>query len=192
HPGGRRPPGPETTADPALRLLVGARAVAPVSVVQGRHMFLVPRADTALRLVSRSAVLTDTAPWVCDNRRLGVMLGGLTVRSGALVLPIPLDHPAFGAGWWQPEWHGPMALRRWTNGDALVPMPDVALAAPGPCLLEIEIADTVRYPLPATNPSNMNAVTQLGDVQRMAAWKVSSLDRGVKPPWRSGRDAIIS
>ena len=145
--GWQLPPEPEITGDPDMRLMVDARAVSPASVVQGRHMFVVPRAGAVLRLMSRSAVPSDAAPWAGDERHLGVMLGGLTVRSGALVLPIPLDHPAFGTGWWQPEWHGPTALRRWTDGDALVPMPDTALLEPGPCLLEVVIAGTVRYPL---------------------------------------------
>jgi hypothetical protein len=82
------------------------------------------------------------------------MLRGLTLRSGALVLPIPLDHPSFEAGWWQPEWHCPTALCRWTDGDALVSIPVAHLAAPGPCLLEVEIAGTLPYPLPAVRDMN--------------------------------------
>ena len=42
------------------------------------------------------------------------------------------------------------ALRRWTNGDGLVPMPDIHLTEAGPCLLEAEVAATPPYPLPAT------------------------------------------
>jgi len=122
-----------------------------VSVAQGRYVFVLPSAGTAARLVSRSAVPGETRPWVSDDRCLGVLLRGLTIRSGALVLPIPLDHPAFGEGWWRPEWHSPTALRRWTNGDALVPTPDAHLMEPGPCLLEVDVAQTLAYSLPATS-----------------------------------------
>jgi hypothetical protein len=153
------PPGPETTDDPALHLLVDGRRVAPVSVVQGRTSFLLPRADAKVRLVSRSAVPSEMRPWVADGRRLGVMLCGLTLRSGALVSAIPLDHPAFGEGWWDAEWHGPTVLRRWTNGDAVVPMPAADLLAPGPCILEVETAAVaLSYPLPAVQETEVERV----------------------------------
>jgi Hint domain len=153
------PPGPETTDDPALHLIVDGRHVAPVSVTQGCTSFLLPRADAEVRLVSRSALPNETRPWVADDRRLGVMLCGLTLRSGALVSPIPLDHPAFGEGWWEAEWHGPTALRRWTNGDALVPMPAADLLPPGPCILEVETAAaTLFYALPAPDGTEVERV----------------------------------
>jgi hypothetical protein len=148
--GWQLPPEPSTTDDPPLALLVDGRRLAPVSVAHGLHVFLLPAARTAVRLVSRSAVANETRPWVSDDRRLGVLPRELTVRSGRSAVPIPLDHPALGDGWWQPEWHDPTALRRWTNGDGLVPMPDIHLTEAGPCLLEVEVAATPPYPLPAT------------------------------------------
>jgi hypothetical protein len=144
----RLPAEPETTDNPALRLLVDGRPVAPVSVAHGRHVFIVPRADAAVRLVSRGAVPSETSPWITDDRRLGVLLRGLRVRIGANLVPIPLDHPDLTEGWWQPEWHGPAGLRRWTDGNAVVPMLGAALA--GPCLLEVEVADAMRYKLTAS------------------------------------------
>jgi hypothetical protein len=151
------PPEPETTDDPALRLLVDGRPVAPVSVSHGRHVFLVPRADAAMRLVSRAAVPSETCPWIADDRCLGVLLRGLRVWIGAVAVPIPLDHPDLTEGWWQPEWHSPTALRRWTDGDAVVPMPGATLARPGPCLLEVEVARAMRYTLPAIDPRTMHS-----------------------------------
>jgi fibronectin-binding autotransporter adhesin len=154
--GWQLPPAPETTDDPALHLLVDGRrvapiSVAPVSVTQAwRHTFIVPRADAAVRLMSRWAVPSEVCPWIGDNRSLGVMLSGLLVRIGAMVEPIPLDHPDLTEGWWQPEWNGKVTLRRWTNGDAEVRMLSAALAAPGPCLLEVEVAAAMPYSLPAS------------------------------------------
>ena len=75
-------------------------------------MFVLPGAVAVVRLVSRSAEANELRPWVADDRRLGVLLRGLTLRSGAAVVPIPLDNPAFGDGWWQPEWHAATTLRR--------------------------------------------------------------------------------
>ncbi|WP_158927342.1 Hint domain-containing protein [Acidisphaera sp. S103] len=153
--GWHRPSEPETTEDPDLRLLVDGRQVAPVSVSTGRHVFIVPRIGAAVRLASRTAVPSETCPWIADDRSLGILLRGLRMRTGAMVVPIPLDHPDLREGWWQPEWHGPTALRRWTNGDAAVPMPGAALGAPGPCLLEVEIAGALRYRLPDPSPASM-------------------------------------
>jgi hypothetical protein len=140
----RLPFAPETTDDPALHILMEGRRLAPISVTHGQHVFALSRADASVRLMSRSAVHTE--PWIADDRRLGVMLSGLTWRFGALVVPVPLDHPALDQGWWQPEWHGPTELRRWTDGDAVVPMTGLGLAALGPCLLQVAVAGTVPYP----------------------------------------------
>jgi hypothetical protein len=93
-----------------------------------------------VQLASRSAMPAESAPWVADDRRLRVLLRGLTLRSGSEVQTSPLDHPALAEGWSQAEWHCPRALRRWTNGDAVLPLND-----PGPCLLEVEVAATAPY-----------------------------------------------
>ena len=140
------PPVPQTTNDPALCLLVDGNRRGPVSVVQGRYVFVLPRTDRLVRLVSRATVRPDTAPWVTDDRRLGVQLRGLLIRTSDGVWPIPLDHPDFGDGWWLPEWHGATMLRRWTNGDAAIPVSRAASS--GPCLLEVDVAATVPYPVP--------------------------------------------
>jgi hypothetical protein len=145
--GWRLPSSEETTSDPGLCLLVDGLPVRPVIEADGRHVFIVRRAGAAVRLVSRRGVPSETSPWISDDRALGVMVRGLTVRTGNLVVPVPLDHPDLGEGWWRPEWHGPTTLCRWTNGDAVVAMPDVAPTEFGPCLLEVEIAGTVLYPL---------------------------------------------
>jgi hypothetical protein len=121
--GWRLPPESETTEDPALRVLLDDRSFAPVSAAEGRYVFVLPGAGLMARLVSRRTVQSDTARWVADHRQLGVMVSSLCLRAGGLVVAIPLDHPDLDVGWWQPEWHGRNELRRWANGDAVVPMP---------------------------------------------------------------------
>ena len=118
------PPPPETTNDPALRLIANGREVAPVSITLGKQTFVVPAGTAVVRLRSRGARPCETAPWIPDDRLLGVQLRGLTLRRGDDVIPIPLDHPGLGVGWWQTERHGSAALRRWTDGDAVVPVPE--------------------------------------------------------------------
>jgi hypothetical protein len=139
----RLPPVPQTTDDPALYRLVDGHRLAPGSVAQGRRVYVVPNAGATVRLVSRSAVPADIRPWVADDRRLGLMLCDVTLRSSASVLPISVDHPALAEGWWQPERHGPASLRCWTNGDALLKLAGTHLMQPGACKLEIAIAATL-------------------------------------------------
>jgi hypothetical protein len=90
---------------------------------------------------------SEAALWLADDRRLRVMLSAMTCRSGGSVIPIPLDHPALAEGRWQPEWHDPATLRRWTAGDAVVPLAKLTPANAAPGLLELEVAETVPYPL---------------------------------------------
>ena len=159
--GWRLPPEPGTTDDPALRVVVDGEAFAPVSAEEGRYVFVLPRAGAMVRLVSRHTVPSVTAPWIADHRRLGVLLNSLRVQANGSAMTIPLDHPDLDAGWWQPEWHGRNQPRRWTNGDAILPIPK-ALPVAGTWLLEVECG-TVPYPLPtdtkgeAAMPSRMNA-----------------------------------
>jgi hypothetical protein len=75
-------------------------------------------------------------------------------------LPIPLDHPALAEGWWQPERHGPITLRRWTNGNALLPIPGADPAAPGVRLLEVEILTALRYSLPLASTDRGHVPTE--------------------------------
>jgi len=51
---------------------------------------------------------------------------------GTDVRDIPVDHPALSQGWWAVE-GSPQGLRRWTNGDAVLPLP----AMDGTMVLEV-------------------------------------------------------
>ncbi len=138
---GRRPVQPQLTNDSEFRLLVGGRLVKPVLAADRLFTFPLPQDAGEVRLVSRAASPTDTRPWLDDRRRLGVRVARLVLRSRDELQEIPLDHPCLATGWWAVERDG-LALSRWTDGDALLPLP----ATSGASMLEIRVADTVPYP----------------------------------------------
>jgi hypothetical protein len=165
--GWQLPRQPETTSDPALSVVVDGRPIAPVSVKEGRYLFVLPCAISEVRLTSRSALPSEAMPWMSDDRRLGVSLKRLTLRSETSVVPIALDHPALRDGWWDTERLSPAVLRRWTNGDAVVPLCVSELLTTGPCQLDIEIAGSLSYCLPAVDAANGEA--ELNISRRAAA-----------------------
>lgn len=130
-----------TTADPELCLLIGTRRVTPTWHNGERYVFVLPRGPAPVRLVSRSVIPAALRPWMEDRRRLGVMLRGLTLRTGSTRVEIAVDHPALRDGWWQAE-QDATALWRWSNGDAALP------AACGGGVLEVRIGTpTMGYPV---------------------------------------------
>ena len=134
------PAKPRTTDDPQLRLLVAGRLIKPMSAERKLLIFMLPRGASEVRLVSRAAAPSDTRPWLEDRRRLGVRVARLVVRGGNEVWDIALDHPSLAKGWWAVERDG-IALRRWTDGNAALPLPVVGEGS----MLEVGIADTVPY-----------------------------------------------
>jgi Hint domain len=131
---------PQITENPELRLLVGDRLIKPVIADNRLSTFPLPPGTTEVRLVSRAAAPSDTRPWLDDRRRLGVKVARLVLRSREELHDIPLDHPCLATGWWAVERDG-VALRRWTDGDAVLPLP----ATGGASMLEVRVADTVTY-----------------------------------------------
>ena len=51
-----------------------------------------------------------------------------------------MDHPAIARGWWAIEHDGP-SMSRWTDGEAVLPLPPMR----GPSMLEIELAGAMTY-----------------------------------------------
>jgi VCBS repeat-containing protein len=140
---GHRLPGtPETTEDPDLQIMLGERCLPPIAADNGRYVFALPATDHVVWLTSRSTVPSDAQPWIDDRRRLGVMVSRLTLLTGDGVETIPLDHPSFSDGWWAAEWHGATVLRRWTDGQARLP-----IQTDGPTLLEVELGSMLAYPV---------------------------------------------
>ncbi|WP_158927978.1 Hint domain-containing protein [Acidisphaera sp. S103] len=141
---GHRLPGtPESTENPDLQVVLGERCLQPIAADNGRYVFALPATDHAVWLTSRATVPSDAQPWIDDRRRLGVMVSRLTLLTCDGMETIPLDHPSFGEGWWAAEWHGTATLRRWTDGQARLP-----IQTDGPTLLEVELGGTaLAYPM---------------------------------------------
>ena len=55
-----------------------------------------------------------------------------------------MDHPDLTRGWWAVEHDGPM-MSRWTDGEAVLPLP----AMRGPAMLEIHLAGSMIYAVDA-------------------------------------------
>ena len=64
----------------------------------------------------------------------------IVLRGADEVREIPVDHPDLGEGWWAIERDGQL-MSRWTNGEAVLPLP----AKRGDAMLEIHLAGTMTY-----------------------------------------------
>ena len=133
------PAPPTTTSDPALRLVVDGRTVAPALARNSRYVFAVPgrasdHRSSPVWLVSRATSPSDMRPWLDDSRRLGVSVKRIILRGADTVAEVPVDHPGLVAGWWGVERQG-AALWRWTDGRAALPLPF------GTMMVEIHLTD---------------------------------------------------
>ncbi len=136
---------PEVTADPALHLVADGRVVLPLRAADGRYVFALSRSPTDLHLVSRHGVPVEVQPWLDDRRCLGVCVERILLRGPDGMREVPVDHPALRKGWWPAERDG-LALRRWTNGRAVLRLS----AAAGPVVLEVQIqAGGMQYGITA-------------------------------------------
>jgi hypothetical protein len=133
-----------TTTDADPRLLVDQRTVKPVISDDERALFMLPRGASEVRLVSRAQPPTEARPWLSDQRRLGVRVKRIVLREGDETREVPMDHPDIACGWWDIERDGPM-MSRWTDGDAVLPLPPTR----GPAMLEIHLAGAMTYAVDA-------------------------------------------
>jgi hypothetical protein len=129
-----------TTNDPALHLVAAGRSIKPIYADAGLFIFPLPRNAGTVRLVSRASAPADARPWLDDRRRLGVRLARIVLRDAAEVREISVDHPDLQQGWWAVERDG-TATGRWTDGDAVLPLP----AMHGVTMLEIHLRGTLDY-----------------------------------------------
>ena len=149
---GHTAPMRETTTDPGLCVVAKGRMIRPLHVESGVHIFTLPRGAIEVRLVSRAASPADTRPWLEDRRCLGVYVERILLRGASEMLEIPLDHPALSEGWWTAEQDG-TTLRRWTAGDAVLPLPPID----GPTMLEIRAGNAGMAYLTATDREDRRA-----------------------------------
>ena len=140
---GRPVPQRATTTDAGLQLLnqrPKRRTVKPIHGDSHLAIFILPRGASEIRLQSRAQSPTAARPWLEDRRRLGVRVNRLVLRSANEVSEIPLDHPGLTEGWWAVERDG-QVMSRWTDGDAVVPLP----ATSGTAMLEIHLAGAMTF-----------------------------------------------
>jgi hypothetical protein len=64
----------------------------------------------------------------------------IVLRGASDLLEIPMDHPGLNKGWWDIE-RDRRAMSRWTNGDAILPIPPVT----GHVILEIHLAGAMTF-----------------------------------------------
>jgi hypothetical protein len=142
---GRPVPERTLTPDAGLRLLAKGRAVKPIYGDSDLVIFTLPRGAREVRLVSRAGSPTEARPWLEDRRRLGVRAARLVLRGADDLREIPVDHPDLTIGWWAVERDGQI-ISRWTNGEAVLPLP----AMRGDAMLEIHLAGTMTYVVDAS------------------------------------------
>ena len=126
----------QTTNDPDLCIVAEGRRLHPIHVGDDIYQFLLPSGATKVRLTSRSGAPTDARPWLEDRRRLGVYVERIVLRCDGEARNVPVDDPALVEGWWATEGTS-LTLRRWTNGDSLLPLPMMD----GPMMLEIRASN---------------------------------------------------
>ena len=103
-------------------------------------IFTLPRGAREVRLLSRAQAPTEARPWLEDRRRLGVRVARIVLRGADEVREIPVDHPDLATGWWAVERDG-QTMSRWTDGQAVLPLP----AMRGTVMLEIHLAGTMTF-----------------------------------------------
>jgi hypothetical protein len=136
-------PARETIGDAGLRVVAADRTLHPLSAAGGRRCFALPPGVPAIRIRSRAAAPSEARPWLDDRRRLGVSVSRILVRDDRSAQEIPLDSPDLTDGWHPAERRGSHPFR-WTDGDALVRLPESG----GPTILEI-VADSGGMTYPA-------------------------------------------
>jgi len=135
----------ETTTDADLRMMAKGRLAKPIYGDDKLVIFTLPRGAKEVRLVSRAQSPTEARPWLDDTRQLGVPVTRLVLRGADEVREVPVDHPDLVDGWWAVEHDGQM-MSRWTDGEAVLPLPPVR----GIAMLEVHLAGAMTYAVDAT------------------------------------------
>lgn len=109
---------------PTPVLIAGARRIAPSDVRGAVFTFPVPPGQRTVVLSSPSGVPSQARPWLDDRRRLGVAVARIRMRDTDGAMDIPLDSPELAAGWWPLETRSG-SVYRWTDGSAVVAVPEL-------------------------------------------------------------------
>jgi hypothetical protein len=132
------------TTDPDLRLLTNHRSIKPILSDSNRAIFVLPRGAKEVWLLSRAQSPTEARPWLDDHRRLGVRVRRIVLLGANELREVPMDHPDLAKGWWDIE-RDDQAMSRWTDGEAVLPLPATA----APVILELHLAGEMIYAMEA-------------------------------------------
>ena len=138
---GPRPSVP-LTDDPDLHLLVDGKRIDRRYRPDGRWVFALRTAPREVRIVSRAVVPAELG-LARDARPLGVAIRRICVWQGMTFRTVEATDPRLAVGFHAFE---PDNEYRWTDGDAVV-SPALFAGAKGPFRVELEVAETTRYPL---------------------------------------------
>ncbi len=127
-----------------IHLLVDGRRVDPDAVSGTRYRFSLGEAPGQVRLVSATFRPSDIGTQR-DNRMLGIAVRSLTVRGAGVTAAVEHRSPLLARGW-----HGDEPEFRWTRGEATIPP---VWSGDGSVSIEVDVAMTGAYPLPAERPS---------------------------------------
>ena len=95
------------------------RIIRQAREADGMALFMIPSNVRSVRIVSRASRPADTiGPYVDDRRFLGVLVGGVTLQDGNVRREIDA-HLVDG---YLPGWSVQEGARRWTDGDAVLPL----------------------------------------------------------------------
>jgi hypothetical protein len=123
-----------------LRGKMRERQSKPIFADSKLAIFVLPRGVAQVHLLSRAQSPTEARPWLDDRRRLGIRVNRIVLRGANELREIPMDHPDLTKGWWDIERDGQM-MSRWTDGDAVVPVPKMD----GHVMLEVHLAGEMVY-----------------------------------------------
>ena len=134
--------------DPGLLLLVDDRRVPPHACADGVYTFALEAPVREIRLLSRTFVPSRQMPGSPDQRRLGVSVWWMRLRSEQVTIHIRPEHPLLRDGF-----HAADNGACWTDGFALVPPCFHHLLA-GDVTVEIKVGtpDVTYSPAPRDGP----------------------------------------
>jgi hypothetical protein len=132
-------PGLNGRIDPDLRLVVDGYALHPTEVSHNTYTFVLRTNGEVFRLVSNVGTAQAARAPSAPTSRGGVPVARIFVRSATEVYGIMPDEPCLADGWSDIERIGSVQIR-WTDGDALVPIPPHARPIDA-----VEV--TLRWPL---------------------------------------------
>jgi hypothetical protein len=141
-----------TEANLRLRGKMRERQNKPIYTDSKLAIFVLPRGAAQIHLLSRAQSPAEARPWLDDRRRLGVRVQRIVLRGANELREVPMDHPDLTKGWWDIERDGQM-VSRWTDGDAVVPLPKMD----GHVMLEVHLAGEMIYAVDAEAPDTERA-----------------------------------